>query len=163
MHNFSPQSKVWVYQSDRPFTADEETTLNGALAQFTQQWTAHNQQLKAIGEVRNNRFIILMVDETQAEASGCSIDKSVHFIKEVESHYGVALFNRLLVSYEVNGEVRTTDVTALKNLFETGEIHQDTLVFNALVTTKEQLDSQWQQPIGQTWMKRYLPKQTLQS
>lgn len=163
MHNFSPQSKVWVYQSDRPFTADEETTLNGALAQFTQQWTAHNQQLKAIGEVRNNRFIILMVDETQAEASGCSIDKSVHFIKEIESHFGVALFNRLLVSYEVNGAVKTTNVNELENLFATGQIKQDTFVFNALVTTKEQLDSQWQQPICQTWMKRYLPKQTLHS
>ena len=148
MHNFSPQSKVWVYQSDRPFTADEEANLNGALAQFTQQWTAHNQQLKAIGEVRNNRFIILMVDETQAEASGCSIDKSVHFIKEVESHFGVALFNRLLVSYEVNGEVKTTNVNELENLFAADQINQDTLVFNALVTTKEQLDSQWQQPIG---------------
>lgn len=163
MHTFSPQSKVWVYQSSRPFTADEETTLNGALAQFTQQWTAHNQQLKAIGEVRNNRFIILMVDETQATASGCSIDKSIHFIKEIENHFGVELFNRLLVSYQTNGIVNTTNVNQLQSLFTSGQISNDTLVFNTLVATKEQLDKQWQQPIGQTWMKRYLPQQTLQN
>jgi hypothetical protein len=160
MHNFSPQSKVWVYQSDRVFTNDEANTLSEALASFTQQWTAHNQQLKAKGEVWHNRFIILIVDETQAEASGCSIDKSVHFLQEVEKQLGVSLFNRQLVSIKNGDEVKTYNINELKTQFEKGTINADTLAFNTLITTKEQLDTQWELPIKQTWIKRYLPKQT---
>jgi hypothetical protein len=160
MHNFSPQSKVWVYQSDRVFTADEVNALNKVLAEFTQQWTAHNQQLKAKGEVWHNRFIILMVDETQAEASGCSIDKSVHFLQEIEKQLGVSLFNRQLVSIKKGENVTTLSLDELKTQLAEAEINADTLVFNTLVSNKEQLDNEWVLPIEQTWVKRFLPKQS---
>lgn len=157
MHNFSPQSKVWVYQSDRVFTNDEVNALNKVLNDFTQQWTAHNQQLKAKGEVLHNRFILLMVDETQANASGCSIDKSVHFLQEIEKQLGISLFNRQLISYKAGEEVKTIHLNDLEKLYTEGEINSNTQVFNTLIATKEQLDTQWQLPIGETWMKRYLP------
>lgn len=160
MHNFSPQSKVWVYQSDRVFTTNEVTALNKVLAEFTQQWTAHNQQLKAKGEVWHNRFIILMVDETQAEASGCSIDKSVHFLQEIEKQLGISLFNRQLVSIKNGDEVETFTLSDIKTQIDNNSITADTLAFNTLVTTKEQLDNQWELPINKTWVSRFLPKQT---
>lgn len=160
MHNFSPQSKIWVYQSDRIFTTDEVTALEKVLADFTQQWTAHNQQLKAKGEVLHNRFVVLMVDETQAEASGCSIDKSVHFLQDIEKQLGISIFNRQLVSIKTDEEVKTFTLSDLKAQFEDNTITADTLAFNTMVTTKEQFDAQWLLPINQTWIKRYLPKQT---
>ena len=160
MHNFSPQSKVWVYQSDRVFTTDEVTALEKVLAEFTQQWTAHNQQLKAKGEILHNRFIILMVDETQAEASGCSIDKSVHFLQEIEKQLGISLFNRQLVSIKDGEEVKTFTLNAIKTEFANNNITANTLVFNTLVTTKQQFDTEWELPISQTWVNRFLPKQT---
>lgn len=160
MHNFSPQSKVWIYQSDRVFTNDEVNALNKVLAEFTQQWTAHNQQLKAKGEVQHNRFIILTVDETQAAASGCSIDKSVHFLQEIEMQLGISLFNRQLVSLKNNDEVQTLTLDQLKEQLGNGTISAQTLMFNTLVTTKEQYDTQWLLPIAQTWVKRYIPQTT---
>ena len=160
MHNFSPQSKVWVYQSDRVFTTDEVTALEKVLAEFTQQWTAHNQQLKAKGEILHHRFIILMVDETQAEASGCSIDKSVHFLQEIEKQLGISLFNRQLVSIKDGEEVKTFTLNAIKTEFANNNITTNTLVFNTLVTTKQQFDTEWELPISQTWVNRFLPKQT---
>jgi len=60
---------------DRPGSA-ASTAGTGSV---TISWTAHNNQLKAKGEIRYNRFLILIVDESQAGASGCSIDKSVPF------------------------------------------------------------------------------------
>lgn len=160
MHNFSPQSKVWVYQSDRVFTTDEVTALEKVLAEFTQQWTAHNQQLKAKGEILHHRFIILMVDESQAEASGCSIDKSVHFLQEIEKQLGISLFNRQLVSIKDGEEVKTFTLNAIKTEFANNNITTNTLVFNTLVTTKQQFDTEWELPISQTWVNRFLPKQT---
>lgn len=160
MHNFSPQSKVWVYQSDRVFTTDEVNALKKVLTNFTQQWTAHNQQLKAKGDILHNRFIVLTVDETQAEASGCSIDKSVHFLQDIEKQLGISLFNRQLVSIKQGEEVKTFTLNDIKTQFTTNNITTDTLAFNTLVTTKQQFDAEWELPISQTWVNRFLPKQT---
>lgn len=72
---FSQHSRVWIYQSDRKLTDPEVGKIQQELDDFTIGWTAHNNQLKARAEIRYNRFLILIVDESQAGASGCSIDR----------------------------------------------------------------------------------------
>lgn len=158
MSTFSPQSKVWVYQSDRFFTETEAMAITEALQKFATQWTAHSHQLQAAGEVRYNRFIVLMVDETQATASGCSIDSSVHFLKSLEKSAGVSLFDRQQIAYRKNGEIKTVLMQELAAALESGEITPDTTVFNNTVTTKAQLDANWETPLHATWMNRYIPK-----
>ncbi|MGV3599543.1 MAG: ABC transporter ATPase [Bacteroidota bacterium] len=160
MHQFPPQSKVWVYMADRVFTDIETQAITNAITDFTAQWTAHNMQLKATGLVYFNRFIVLMVDETQAGASGCSIDKSVHFIKQIETQLSVSLFNRQLIAYKKGEDINTFLLNEIDTYVANGELTPETVFFNNTVTTKQQFDEQWQQPIAQSWMKRYLPTQT---
>src|ERR1700712_476692 len=90
---FSENSRVWVYQSDKQLSDADVIKLQVQLDNFTTGWTAHNNQLKAKAEIRYNRFIVLIVDESQAGASGCSIDKSVHFMQQVEQQFGIKLFD----------------------------------------------------------------------
>src|SRR5215470_11160597 len=97
--NFSSQSRVWLHLSSREFTNSEVNEINDLLKQFCIQWTAHGANLYAQGEVLHQRFIVLMADETHAGASGCSIDKSVHFIQELEKRFNTQLFNRMLIAY----------------------------------------------------------------
>jgi hypothetical protein len=73
MH-FSESSRVWIYQADRQLSDTETLEIQKSLNNFVNTWTAHNNQLSAAAEVRYNRFLILIVDEEQAGASGCSID-----------------------------------------------------------------------------------------
>ena len=56
---FSKNSRVWIYQSDKKLSDDETTQIQQHLDAFTTQWTAHNNQLKAKAEIRYNRFFIL--------------------------------------------------------------------------------------------------------
>ncbi|HYG16403.1 MAG TPA: ABC transporter ATPase, partial [Bacteroidia bacterium] len=154
MNTFSPQSKVWVYQSDRFFTEAEVADLTDALQRFASQWTAHSHQLQAAGEVRYNRFIVLMVDETQASASGCSIDSSVHFLKGIEKHTGVSLFDRQQIAYRKGNEIKTVPMQELAAALESGELTPETIVFNNTVTTKAQLEANWEMPLQATWMNR---------
>src|SRR5271165_5421624 len=96
---FSENSRVWVYQANKKLSDNEANQMQNDLNSFTTSWTAHNHQLKAKGEVRYNRFIILTVDESQAGASGCSIDKSVHFIKHLEQQFNINLLDRFNLAY----------------------------------------------------------------
>ena len=61
--SFSPQSRVWVYQSDREFTPSEAEAIQQQLNVFTEQWKAHGHQLDAKAEVIYNFFIVFTVDE----------------------------------------------------------------------------------------------------
>ncbi|WCT13234.1 ABC transporter ATPase [Mucilaginibacter jinjuensis] len=148
---FSENSRVWIYQADRKLSEAETQQLQQQLNSFTQSWTAHNNALKAGAEIRYNRFIVLVVDESQAGASGCSIDKSVNFMKQVEQHYNINLFDRFNLAYRDGADVLSAPRAQFEDLIKQGSINQDTVVFNNLVQTLAELDTKWEVPFKNSW------------
>lgn len=148
---FSENSRVWIYQADRKLSDEETQQIQQHLNAFAAQWTAHNNQLKAAGDVRYNRFLILIVDESQAGASGCSIDKSVHFMKQIEQAFGVNLFDRFNLAYREGNEVLSLTRNAFEEKLTSGEINKDTIVFNNLVPTVTDLQTKWEVPLKDSW------------
>jgi hypothetical protein len=159
---FSQNSRVWIYQSDRELKADEVNSLQQQLNNFTTSWTAHNNQLKAKAEVRYNRFIILIVDESQAGASGCSIDKSVNFMHLVAQEYGINLFDRFNMAYRSGSEVLSANRAEFEELLKQGAIHTDTIVFNNLVQNLAELETKWEVPFKDSWHPRLFQAQAIQ-
>jgi hypothetical protein len=148
---FSENSRVWVYQADRKLNDAEALQLQQQLNSFTQGWTAHNNALKAGAELRYNRFIVLVVDESQAGASGCSIDKSVNFMKQLEQHYNINLFDRFNLAYRNGDEILSAPRAQFEDLIKQGAINQDTIVFNNLVQTLAELNTKWEVPFKKSW------------
>ncbi|MGV8877977.1 MAG: ABC transporter ATPase [Sphingobacteriaceae bacterium] len=151
---FSLQSRVWIYQSDKELSLEETALLQDHLDQFAARWTAHNNQLKANAEIRYNRFIVLIVDESQAGASGCSIDKSVSFIKQLEKQYGLNFFDRFNIAYRKNGAIVSVNRDAFEQLLTEGEINAETPVFNNVVQTLGELQQSWEIPLRKSWHAR---------
>lgn len=156
---FSPDSRVWIYLSNRVFTDAEVSELNQLLQQFCIQWTAHGSNLKANGEVLHQRFIVLMVDETAAGASGCSIDKSVHFIQQIEKEFDIDLFNRMLIAWKAGEKVHVSNLNDLQKLFDEGTINAETVVFDAVITSKKEFDERFEIRLGQSWMMKRIKSQ----
>lgn len=148
---FSEHSRVWIYQSDKELTDEQTAELHILLNKFAAEWTAHNHQLKAKAEVRYNRFIILIVDETQAGASGCSIDKSVNFLKRVEQEFGIHLFDRFNFAYREGEKVLSAPRHQFEELLKQGKINNNTIVFNNLVPTLADLETKWEVPFKDSW------------
>jgi len=148
-------ARVWIYQSNRELSTDETLEIENKLAHFTENWTAHNQQLLATAFINYNRFIVLMVDESQSGASGCSIDKSVNFIKEIEKDYQIDLFDRLHIAYKLDYKVDSLSASEFEKLIKAGIVNQETIVFNNLVNTKLELATNWELPINRSWHKDY--------
>ncbi|WP_304066808.1 ABC transporter ATPase [Pedobacter glucosidilyticus] len=151
---FHPLSRVWIYQSDRVFTDAEVKELEQLLADFTAGWQAHQQQLKAGFEIKYNRFIVLIVDEREAGASGCSIDKSVHLMKEIQEKYQVNLFDRFNIAYKEQEEVKTVNRDAFEALIAVGKINQNTIVFNNLVQNYQEYQDKWEGKFINSWHQR---------
>jgi hypothetical protein len=148
---FSEESRVWVYQSDRELSEHEAKQLNELLNNFTAEWTAHNHQLKARAEIRYNRFLILIVDESQAGASGCSIDKSVNFIKRLEQEFGITLLDRFNLAYRDGEKVLSAPRDEFEDLLRSGKINSNTIVYNNLVQNLAQLETKWEVPFKDSW------------
>lgn len=154
--NLSPASRVWIYQSNRSLTAEEVQALNTELAQFAQAWTSHSQQLQSFAKVYHDHFLVLMVDESQAGASGCSIDKSVHFIQQVERKYGLNLMDRMTFAYKAEEAVQLVSSAEFSALYANGSLTDESVVFDNLVKTKAELEQSWEKPLKESWHKRFV-------
>ena len=102
-------------------------------------------------------FVVIAVDEVQAKASGCSIDKMFGFIKDLEYQLNLMLTDRMVVVFELNGELRSCRLEEVQELLADGNsLSGDTIVYDDLVTTKADLDARFQVPLRDSWMARYL-------
>ncbi len=151
---YDPNSRVWVYTASRPLTDSEAQEAQEALDAFTAKWAAHNQALKATAEVFQNQFIILMVDETQAGASGCSIDTSVHFLEALGHQLGLDLFERMRFAWVQGNDMQFAGRTELAENVQKQTIAADTLMVNTMVTSKRDLEEKWLVPFAQSWHRR---------
>lgn len=150
----SPNSKVWVYQSSRSFTATEAIEIQEQVNNFVQHWAAHGKGLRAFGKVYYQQFVVLVVEESTAKASGCSIDSSVHFLKSLGQKYKTTFFDRLLIAFWKGDKVITTTRLGFQELIAKGEVTDETIVFNNMVQTKADLESSWQIPLSASWHKQ---------
>ena len=151
MNAISENSKIWIYQSSQIFDSNIETQINDKLKNFISNWNAHHQKLNAHYEIRHHLFIILIVDESNILASGCSIDSSVKIIKEIEAQFNISFFNRTLISYLDNDKIEICDNITFQQKIDDGFISPETIVFNNLISTYKELNTNWMIPIKNSW------------
>ncbi len=138
--------KIWIYTLSKQLSAEQEADFKNRCLLFVNSWTAHDTSLDASFELYNHRLLIFNVDETKYAASGCSIDKQVRLVKELEQQFSIELLNRLLV-------VKASEI---KQLLENGLIAKDTLVFDNTITSSEELKTSWKRPLQETYLAKYL-------
>lgn len=155
LDNLSSESRVWIYGAERALTAAETATVRKRAQEFVAQWMSHQQSLSAAADVLHNRFLVLAVDETQAEASGCSIDGSVHFVKELGAEIGVDFFNRMRFSYrDEQGKIHTVGREEFKLLYAQGQLDNESIVFDPLVKELGELRQIFERPLEDSWHSR---------
>lgn len=149
-------SRVWIYQSNREISSETAELIQFEIKNFVSQWTAHNHALKAWGALLENRFIVLMVDESMSGASGCAIDKSVAFVKHCAEKASVDFFDRFNFAYKSGNRLESADRFEFEALYKKGEINDNTIVFNNLVQNKAEFEEKWQIPLSDSWHKNFV-------
>ena len=145
-----------MYKCATVLLPDQVARIVEAGRAFTRSWAAHGAALDACVEVLHDCFVVIAVDEEQAHASGCSIDKSVQFIQAMERDLGLSLTDRMVIWYEKQSALQSIRVPDLPTALAKGELSGDTIVFNDLVSTRADLDRHFRSPLRDTWMARYL-------
>ncbi|MCD6019023.1 MAG: hypothetical protein K0S53_2144 [Bacteroidetes bacterium] len=148
--------RIWIYTLSKELSNEQVIDFKNRCQNFVNSWTAHDVSLDASFELYQNRLLIFKVNEDKYNASGCSIDKQVRFVKELEQAFSIELLNRLLVAYESNNQVEVINASQIKDLLADKSIDENTLVFNNTITQSSELATNWKQPLKATWLSRYL-------
>lgn len=150
--DFDGQSRVWVYQSSRIFSIGEALEIGDMLEEFVEKWQSHGSEVKGYANLLFGQFVVLMADETQAGVSGCSTDSSLRLIKKIEETFKVNMFDRQSLAFLVKDKVQLLPLSQLNYAVENGFVDAETIYFNNLVQTKDELMHKWMQPMRDSWL-----------
>ena len=153
--NISDEARIWVYQADRAISAEESRWIEDNMKNFLEKWTAHGNELYASAVVLNDFFLVVALDENKNEASGCSIDASVHFIQALQRELKVNFFDRMQVVLEEAGSRTLKDSKSVGEEIKSGSWAGDVITYNNLVATKSELETSWKVPLKESWLKKY--------
>lgn len=151
MHEMPDSSRVWVYQADRFLSQEEEVVISSKLTEFLNGWASHEAQLDSAFEVKYSRFVVVAVDEEKALASGCGIDKLVHFFQDAGKSLNVDFFNRMQVVYRDNQTIVSEPLHQFWGLRKAGVLNDDSIVFDNLVKNLAEYKVKWETNFRNSW------------
>ncbi len=153
-------ARLWVYQADRNLSDAEVQYIQQTLDAQINNWAAHGAALVGAATVLHKRFVIVSVDENHNQASGCSIDASTNWLKNLGAEMSLNFFDRS-VAYIEGDEIKTVEMLKIKILVAEGILTPDTLIFNNLVPDMGEFNKAWNVSAGDSWMKRYFQVATV--
>jgi len=154
--SFSPESKVWVYQSNRLLRLSEALEAEELINEFCADWRTHGAKVEAYGNLIFGQFLIFMADESSAGVSGCSTDSSVRFVKDLGQKFSVDFFDRTSLAFVVKDKIELLPLSQISYAFQNNFITEDTLYFNNTITSKSQLERKWLIPVKDSWLAKKL-------
>ena len=155
MHAMNPSSRMWFYGLTQPLSEAQSEELVQLMDEFVSQWKAHGAQLAAAYQWINHQFLFIAVDEGQQQATGCSIDKSVHLLQEFGAKHSVDFFNRMLVHTQTGEGFISYSTATLKAAIAEGLVDENTPVMHTTATTLGEIGSGLI-PLKESWAARFL-------
>jgi len=150
------ESKVWIYQANRSFTDQEIEEIQSRLNEFIQNWTAHGGDLESGYCIKYKRFIVIGLNQYLNQATGCSIDASVHFIQQLEKDFSVDLLDKMNVSYKQGEFIAYKTLTDFRKMAQEKAVSKNTIVFNNLVNNIAEFKENWEVPASESWHSRFV-------
>jgi hypothetical protein len=159
------EARVWIFASDRPLDEREESALLADVDAFLDSWKAHGAALRSAREWKEGQFLVIGVDPTEEQASGCSIDGLFRALQQLEQRLGTSLVAGGRVFYrDQAGRPRRAGRHEIGGIARSGELTGDTQVFDTSLTSAADYRSRFEQPARHTWVNALLgPTQASQA
>ena len=89
--------RTWVFVANRFMTSDEVERVNNALEQFVATWSTHGTPIDATAFCFESAVVVIAANESEVQASGCSIDKINQLIRTIGQQINLDFFDRFNV------------------------------------------------------------------
>jgi hypothetical protein len=145
-------ARIWIFGSDKPLTGAVVDTLLAEVDSYLDTWKAHGFPLRAAREWRDNRFLIIGIDPTVEQASGCSIDGLFRSLQQLQTTIGAHLVGGGRVFYrDASGATHAVARDEFSTLASSGKIGPQTRVFDTSLTQLDAWRSKFEKPLAESW------------
>jgi hypothetical protein len=148
-NDLPPNARVWVFGAETPVTGAAADTLLAEVDQYLAQWKAHGFPLKAARDWREHRFLVIGIDPTEEQASGCSIDGLFRQLQQVQRTIGAQLLGGGRVFYrDDKGQAQSTSRDEFGSIASRGTVKA---VFDTSLTKLDDWRRRFEQPLQDSW------------
>jgi hypothetical protein len=145
-------ARVWVFGADRPVRGEAAERLLAEVDRYLAGWRAHGEPLTVARDWRADHFLTVAVDQTDAHASGCSIDGLFRTLGALEQRIGASLVGGGRVYWRRgDGGVRVGDRGDFARVAAEEGIGGDTRVFDPTVTTLGDWRARFDTTVQESW------------
>jgi hypothetical protein len=145
-------ARIWIFGSDKPLNGAVADTLLAEVDSYLDQWKAHGFPLRAAREWRDHRFLIIGIDPTAEQASGCSIDGLFRALQQLQTTIGAQLVGGGRVFYrDPSGVTHAVARDEFATLASAGEIGPKTPVFDTSLTQLDAWKAKFERPLAESW------------
>ncbi|MCC7194549.1 MAG: hypothetical protein IT356_03225 [Gemmatimonadaceae bacterium] len=151
-------ARVWVFGAAAPIDDVDSQKLLGAVDGFLMQWAAHGAPLTSGRDWRDDRFLVVGVDQRTEGASGCSIDGLFRTLQGLERAIGTTLVGGGRVYFRgAEGFVHSVTRAEFEAMGRRAELNGDTIVFDTTVETAGAYRSAFERAASASWHATLLP------
>src|SRR5262245_30640170 len=154
-------SRIWIFASDRVLDGRDAERLLDATDEYLTQWKAHGEPLTCARQWIEDRFLVIGVDPTTANASGCSIDGLFRVFRALEGELTTRLVAGGRVFYrDAEGVPHLATRQEFERLAAQSVVGAETPVFDTSLTSAEEFRRGFERPAGETWVSTLLGLRT---
>jgi hypothetical protein len=154
-------SRLWIYQSDSAITEAQRQVIADVLMAFTENWEVHGKPMAGSFQILDDYFVVIAADEQTNAASGCSIDDSVRVIRTLGQKVSLDFFNRNNIVLKTGDGLTLLPLAEVKRRLNEKTLSGGNQTFNTLAQVKSDLQNRWLVSLSDTWLKRFLPQESL--
>ena len=149
---FEDDTRLWIYPFRDPLDESGTSLLRQTLGHFLPTWVSHGAPVKGRFRIHEDRFVLL-VGQSAAGISGCSIDSSVKNFKDLRDQHGLDGLDRSLVFFrDSEGGIQGRHFLDFQQLTASGRILPETRVFDTAITNLGQLRrGEFEKPFRKSW------------
>ena len=147
-------SRIWIYQAQRELSEPELESLSVFLKNAVESWESHGKPVTGSFKFFHNRILVIAAANGFDEVSGCSIDTSTRWLKQILSETGIDFFDRS-VPYFSGEEINYLPVFQIKTFIDLKTISADTYILNHQIDTISRLKKDWKVKASDSPFSRY--------
>ncbi|MGQ0765820.1 MAG: hypothetical protein ACT4OZ_09155 [Gemmatimonadota bacterium] len=150
--NLPDDARIWIFSASRPLDDAVGARLLSQVDAWLDQWKAHGAALTCAREWRDDRFLVIGVDQSEVGASGCSIDALFRILRDCERESGTSLVAGGRVFYrDRSGDISCTDRDGFRTLALSGMADLRTRVFDSTLTIAREYRTAFERAAGESW------------
>ena len=147
-------SRVWFYQTNKKLTESESEVAIDFLTRSIDSWVTHGMPMKGSFNLLHGRVLLIAADVDFQSPSGCSIDSSTRWLKDLGASLNVDFFDRSVGYFEDN-ELQFFSFFDSKKKVQSGVLKPESQVLNHQIGTMADVKNKFTVAATESFLKRH--------